>query len=72
MKYTPNYLCDLHCHTNRSDGNDRSPIELIDRASALFAGCGNSKVSVGSKPASAAKATDNAPKDTEKEKAAEK
>lgn len=34
MKYTPNYLCDLHCHTNRSDGND-SPIELIDRASVL-------------------------------------
>ncbi len=28
------YECDLHCHTNRSDGN-KTPRELIDRASAL-------------------------------------
>ena len=28
------YACDMHCHTNRSDGLD-SPKELIDRASAL-------------------------------------
>lgn len=25
------YVCDLHCHTTRSDGND-TPEELIDRA----------------------------------------
>ncbi|PKM51454.1 MAG: PHP domain-containing protein [Firmicutes bacterium HGW-Firmicutes-7] len=30
----PNYLCDLHCHTNLSDGYD-SPKELIDRAAEL-------------------------------------
>lgn len=30
----PNYACDLHAHTNRSDGKD-SPQELIDRASRL-------------------------------------
>ncbi len=29
-----NYACDLHCHTNRSDGKD-SPKELIDRASKM-------------------------------------
>ena len=29
-----NYACDMHCHTNRSDGLD-SPRELIDRAAAL-------------------------------------
>lgn len=34
MDYTPNYLCDLHCHTKRSDGNDE-PWELIDTASRL-------------------------------------
>ncbi len=28
------YPCDMHCHTNRSDGND-SPLELIDNAAAL-------------------------------------
>lgn len=39
---------------------------------SLFAGCGNSKAPADSKPASAAKATDNVPKDTEKEKTAEK
>jgi len=32
--YVPNYLCDLHCHTNLSDGHD-SPQELIDRAAEL-------------------------------------
>jgi predicted metal-dependent phosphoesterase TrpH len=30
----PRYPCDLHCHTNRSDGND-TPRELIDAAAAL-------------------------------------
>ena len=30
----PNYACDLHAHTTRSDGKD-SPQELIDRASKL-------------------------------------
>lgn len=30
----PNYACDLHAHTTRSDGKD-SPQELIDRASRL-------------------------------------
>ena len=30
----PNYACDLHAHTNRSDGKD-SPQALIDRASRL-------------------------------------
>ncbi|MCC8167694.1 MAG: PHP domain-containing protein [Planctomycetes bacterium] len=30
----PDYPCDLHLHTNRSDGVD-SPAELIDRAAAL-------------------------------------
>ena len=28
------YECDLHCHTNRSDGNN-TPQELIDRAASL-------------------------------------
>ncbi|HHT48231.1 MAG TPA: PHP domain-containing protein [Firmicutes bacterium] len=28
------YECDLHCHTNRSDGNN-TPKELIDRAASL-------------------------------------
>ena len=28
------YECDLHCHTNRSDGSN-TPLELIDRAVAL-------------------------------------
>lgn len=28
------YECDLHCHTNRSDGNN-TPMELIDRAASL-------------------------------------
>jgi len=32
--YTPNYLCDLHCHTKRSDGNDTTK-ELIDIAAQL-------------------------------------
>jgi len=27
----PEFECDMHCHTNRSDGND-SPLELIDNA----------------------------------------
>ncbi len=30
----PNYPCDLHCHTDRSDGND-SPEELIIKASSM-------------------------------------
>ena len=30
----PKYLCDLHTHTNRSDGSD-SPKELLDHAAAL-------------------------------------
>jgi predicted metal-dependent phosphoesterase TrpH len=30
----PNYLCDLHCHTQRSDGND-TYIEFIDNAASL-------------------------------------
>lgn len=34
MIYTPSFLCDLHCHTKRSDGNDE-PWELIDEASRL-------------------------------------
>jgi len=33
-KYLPLYECDMHCHTNRSDGND-SPTELIIKASSL-------------------------------------
>lgn len=32
--YKPNYLCDLHCHTTNSDGND-SYEELINNAAAL-------------------------------------
>ena len=32
--YIPNYECDLHCHTNRSDGND-TPREFILKAAAL-------------------------------------
>ncbi len=32
--YTPNYKCDLHCHTNRSDGND-SVQQLIENAAAI-------------------------------------
>lgn len=32
--YKPKYLCDLHCHTNLSDGHD-SPKEFIDRAKKL-------------------------------------
>lgn len=31
---TPNFPCDLHCHTNRSDGYD-TPAELIDNAARL-------------------------------------
>ncbi|MCL5070011.1 MAG: PHP domain-containing protein [Actinobacteria bacterium] len=27
----PNFECDMHCHTNRSDGND-TPLELIENA----------------------------------------
>ena len=34
MEYKPNYLCDLHCHTTRSDGNDE-PAELIQNAARL-------------------------------------
>ena len=34
MKYKPNYLCDLHCHTNLSDGMD-TPKEFIDRAASF-------------------------------------
>jgi len=34
MTETPQYPCDLHCHTTRSDGND-SPEELIDAAALL-------------------------------------
>lgn len=30
--YKPKFEVDLHCHTNRSDGND-TPVQLIDRAS---------------------------------------
>ena len=33
-KLKPNYPCDLHCHTDRSDGND-SPKELINLASSM-------------------------------------
>ena len=33
-RYVPRYECDLHCHTNRSDGND-SPTEFILRAKEL-------------------------------------
>jgi hypothetical protein len=29
----PNYPCDMHCHTLRSDGND-TPLELIENAAA--------------------------------------
>ncbi len=32
--YIPDYECDLHCHTNRSDGND-SPLEFILKAKEL-------------------------------------
>lgn len=34
MPYIPSYLCDLHCHTKRSDGFDE-PWELIERAGSL-------------------------------------
>jgi predicted metal-dependent phosphoesterase TrpH len=34
MTYKPQYECDLHCHTLRSDGND-SPEELVKKASDL-------------------------------------
>lgn len=34
IKAAPNYLCDLHCHTDRSDGCD-SPLQLIHRASEM-------------------------------------
>ena len=34
MDYKPNYLCDLHSHTTRSDGND-TPKEFLDTAAAL-------------------------------------
>jgi predicted metal-dependent phosphoesterase TrpH len=37
----PNYECDLHCHTNRSDGND-TPKELIDKA----AQCGMKAIAI--------------------------
>jgi len=30
---TPNYPCDMHCHTLRSDGND-TPLDLIESAAA--------------------------------------
>ena len=30
----PNFECDLHCHTNRSDGND-TPLELIENAARI-------------------------------------
>jgi 3',5'-nucleoside bisphosphate phosphatase len=33
-KYTPEFECDMHCHTNRSDGND-SPLELINNAASV-------------------------------------
>ena len=33
-KVKPNYPCDLHCHTTRSDGND-TPGQLIDIASSI-------------------------------------
>ncbi len=33
-QYVPQYECDLHCHTIRSDGND-TPRELIDYAASL-------------------------------------
>jgi len=33
-KLKPSYSCDLHCHTDRSDGND-SPKELINLASSM-------------------------------------
>ncbi|MHB8280445.1 MAG: PHP domain-containing protein [Candidatus Humimicrobiaceae bacterium] len=32
--YKPQYECDLHCHTMRSDGND-TPEELVKKAAAL-------------------------------------
>jgi predicted metal-dependent phosphoesterase TrpH len=32
--YKPQYECDLHCHTLRSDGND-TPEELVEKAAAL-------------------------------------
>ncbi|MEI7615701.1 MAG: PHP domain-containing protein [Actinomycetota bacterium] len=32
--YKPNYECDLHCHTIRSDGND-TPAELVEKAAGL-------------------------------------
>lgn len=32
--YSPKYECDLHCHTNRSDGND-SPKEFILKAGLI-------------------------------------
>lgn len=34
MDYQPNFLCDLHSHTTRSDGND-TPKEFIDHAASL-------------------------------------
>ncbi|MFZ2914102.1 MAG: PHP domain-containing protein, partial [Rectinemataceae bacterium] len=34
MTHKPAYACDLHTHTQRSDGND-SYIELIDHASSI-------------------------------------
>ncbi|MEG0379028.1 MAG: PHP domain-containing protein, partial [Eubacterium sp.] len=34
MDYKPNYLCDLHSHTTRSDGND-TPKEFIDHSAEL-------------------------------------
>ncbi|MBS6340829.1 PHP domain-containing protein [Eubacterium maltosivorans] len=34
MDYKPNYLCDLHSHTTRSDGND-TPKEFLDTAAEL-------------------------------------
>ena len=34
MSYTPEYLCDLHCHTVLSDGNDTYG-EIIEKAAGL-------------------------------------
>ncbi|MDO4287819.1 MAG: PHP domain-containing protein [Eubacterium sp.] len=34
MAYKPNFLCDLHSHTTRSDGND-TPKEFLDTAADL-------------------------------------
>ncbi|WP_094546134.1 PHP domain-containing protein [Petroclostridium xylanilyticum] len=34
MLYKPAYLCDLHCHTNLSDGNDTYQ-QLIDKAAEI-------------------------------------